>query len=224
MANQSKLPGIESTVETYLDAWELFEDDRFRVDELWDGLMQQSSDASTVPEQSTLNSRLYRAAAFGLADWFGESRYQLVIGPYAGEPEWETRAVGHLQKVQEHINMALSNRREEESADDDGLVTVNYDGETFVRSDVNPDSEIDKQAKFYLAVLDQNEGHEGVVLRSFPSVADGVRELAEKICDDETMKGVSCPYRFEIVGEEIVPNDGDQEYRVYLKERRFLTS
>lgn len=220
--SDSKLPGIDSTVETYLDAWDIFEKKEFNVEELWKDLMSRSSDVDSVPEESTLDSRLYRAAAFGLADWYGDSTYRLRIGPNEDDEEWKAQAHKHMQEIKEQIQMAYQDRKENRNQSDDGLSTDEYDGDVYVRSDVGPDTDLEGQARFYNAVLNQTEDHSGIVLRCFPQVWKEVEELAEEITDDEKMEDAGCMYRFERVGADLVPVDDDQEYRIYLRETRFL--
>ncbi|WP_152417856.1 hypothetical protein [Haloferax mucosum] len=219
-------PGVEKSVEAYIDAWEFFGDKRFDVQNLENELLR-NRDPADVPEGSKLDGRLYRAAALGLVETYGKKEYRVVVSPESEEDSWREVIQKHINWIQGEIQSQME-AREEESVEEpeekprekEEPKILSFEGHEYMSTFVGPSNEVKDQGRFYQTMLDPDK-HDGVVLRSYQNVAESTRELAEEICNDDEIAETGCMFRFRIEDEDLVNVEGDREYRVYLREIRF---
>jgi len=222
---KAKKPDIERITGRYLDAWEVFGDEKFTTDELETELLRKR-DPEDVPDSDKINQDLYRVSVIGLVEWFGDGQYRVSISPNADTEDWEELIENQTEWVHSEAAERLREREaesEDESSesDDSSPEILEYDTEKFMSAYVGPDSNLDSQVRYYQAALTP-KSHDGVVLRSYQGVADATEKLAKEICDDNKISNTGCVYRFEIAEEEMVDVGDDLEYRVYLKETKLL--
>ena len=222
---QTQNPGIERITGRYLDGWEHFSHDTFTAEELETELLR-NRDPDDVPDSSSIENDLYRAASIGLLNWYGEGEYEIAISPDANTDEWSNRADEHINWIKSKVEEIQEERvaETEETTQEEGEPEIlSYDDDNYMSAYVGPDSDLEGQARYYQAALSPNN-HTGVVLRSYQNVASHTDDLAREICDDTSMSETDCVYRFEIVNEQMEEGDDDLEYRVYLQEQRLLPS
>jgi hypothetical protein len=223
MAPEPQKPDIERITNRYIEAWEIFEDERFTADELETELLRQK-DPEDVPGSDSIDQDLYRVSVLGLVKWFGEGKYQVKISPDANKSEWSDLVEDQTEWVQSEINERLEERQEpetEEKEEPDGPEIIEYDGLNYLSAFVGPNSDIEGQARYYQAALSPSL-HNGVVLRAYQDVADSAEKLADKITNDEEMSDTVCVYRFEINDMKMEEVEDGLEYRVFLDETKLL--
>jgi hypothetical protein len=168
---------------------------------------------------------LYRVAALGLVDWYGEGKYRVSISPDAGDSRWTELIESQISWIRGVIDEEQEERADEEEEevveDSDEPEIMEHDGKRYMSAFVGPKSDLESQARYYQAALSPKK-HDGVVLRSYQGVANSTTKLAKKICDDNQMSETDCVYRFEMDDEEMADVGDDLEYRVFLSETRLL--
>jgi len=223
MAPEPKKPDIEKITGRYLDAWDIFEQEIFTADGLETELLRKR-DPEDVPDSNAINQDLYRVAALGLVDWYGEGKYRVSIPPEADDSNWTELVESQVSWMRDIIEEELEEREEEDEEiveDSDEPEVMEHDGKRYISAFVGPNSDLESQARYYQAALSPQK-HDGVVLRSYQGVANSTTKLAEKICDDEEMSDTDCIYRFTMDHEEMADVGDDLEYRVFLSETRLL--
>ncbi|MWV38831.1 hypothetical protein [Natrialba sp. INN-245] len=224
MAPASQKPDVERITNRYIQAWEIFGEDRFSTDDLEKELLRKK-DPEDVPDSNKIYQDLYRTTMLGLVKWFGEGTYQVAISPKAGESDWDNLVTNQIDWVQSEVNNRIEERREdqaEEKKDDpDGPEIIEYNGKNYLSAFVGPQSDIDGQARYYQAAL-KPSAHDGVVLRAYQDVADSAEKLSKEITDDDEISNTVCVYRFEVSDMKMEETDDDMEYRIYLGETKLL--
>lgn len=154
--------------------------------------------------------------------WYGEGEYQIACRPDESAEDWQSELTERLEIIYDEVESKREQREREVRDEEDEIELIEYNGEKYVSAFVGDNSDVQGQAGFYLSILDEEEDHTGIVLRSYPRWVVEVEELAEQICDDDVMSETVCPYRFEQVKSELPTVDGNKEFRVFLRETRFL--
>lgn len=220
-----KHPDIERITGRYLDAWEIFDEEKFTAGDLETELLR-NRDPDDVPDDSSIYQDLYRVSAYGLVHSYGNKEFQVAIPPESSDDEWSQRATEHMQWVRGEVVKRQEERSpepEDSPADEGDPKILAHNGGNYMSAFVGPNSDLDGQSRYYQAVLSPGK-HTGVVLRSYQNVAASTSKLADQICDDDIMSETGCIYRFEKADEKLVDVDGDLEFRVYLDETRLLSS
>lgn len=225
MAPEPKKPDIERITGRYIDAWDIFGGEIFDAGELETELLRKR-DPEDVPDEDAIDQDLYRVAALGLVDWYGEGQYRVSISPEADSQQWDELVESQVSWVRGIVDEKFEERKEEEEEkeiveDTDEPEVMEYDGKRYMSAFVGPNSDLESQARYYQAALSP-KNHDGVVLRSYQEVANYTKKLAEKISNDDEMSSTDCVYRFELENEEMADVGDDLEYRVFLSETRLL--
>ncbi|PSP83012.1 hypothetical protein BRC83_08230 [Halobacteriales archaeon QS_1_68_17] len=212
MTRSLALPGLETCVAVYLDAWDAFGTDRFDAGTLRARRAGRSRDpAADRPHEHVLDLLV----AYGLLAWHGGTAYSVRCAPDADREEWAKAAAGQAGVLYAEVQDRISGQSQG-SADRDG--TVRFRSETYVRVAVDPADEFRDVAATVRKRLAETRESGRVALVAPGTDAGHVQRIADRLCDRGEATAAGLGRHFEKVDSDVVSGTGEElTFRLFLR-------
>lgn len=193
------LPLLGECVETYLDLWHRFGDDRFDAAAVVEG--GAVSDRATADDPQRWLTML---VAYGLLDHLDDGGYRLRCRPGASRVAWHDRFVDRADTVHSAVDAAVDERTSDDAS---GLLT--YGDRSYVSVFVDDATAVGTVADRAERLASADELHAGLVLRCPAAEADSAQRVADELARTTPS--------FEKVTSEVAGVDSDAlQFRLYL--------
>ncbi|WP_157525979.1 hypothetical protein [Halorientalis sp. IM1011] len=171
-------------IELYLDCWETFGTAEFSPERCRATLTPPADDGRSDWERGDVERVAETLVAAGLLDRTAERRYQVRLTPDDDLDDWIDHCVSRTASLHEAVQSALGNR-DSPASESTGADVVDFEGATYLRIPVTPETTVGDLASALSDTFDANPDHEHVVLTAPADEAAHVQHLADSLCGSD---------------------------------------